>query len=83
MGTMLMAPPAVERRGEEQAGEGAWRREARALVASAARREVFVCDEMLRYFDVRDLQALRRHVEHASGRHAATRVRELIARGAR
>jgi hypothetical protein len=39
-------------------GGGAWRREARTLVARAAQRKIALKEETLIFSDVRDLQAL-------------------------
>jgi hypothetical protein len=40
-------------------GGGAWRREARTLVALAAQRDIALREEILIFSDVRELQALR------------------------
>jgi len=39
-------------------GSGAWRREARTLIARAAQRQLTLREEALIFSDVRDLQAL-------------------------
>lgn len=48
----------VEQRRTAVAGEGAWRREARAVIAAAARRGIALSEAALAYCDVNDLQTL-------------------------
>ena len=57
-------------------GEGAWRREARALITAAARQGAVLPEAALIYYDVRDLQALLHRLE--SG-HAERVLRDLWA----
>jgi hypothetical protein len=49
------------------AGESAWDREARALIAIASAHGITLREDDLVYLDVRDLQALHWRVEHRHG----------------
>ena len=50
-----------------QGGLSAWEREAWALIAEAEQRGLLLAEDQLAWYDVRDLQALRRRLasEHA------------------
>ena len=52
-----------------QRAVGAWEREAWALIAEAEQRGQLLTEEQLAWYDVRDLQTLRRRLD---GKHALT-----------
>jgi hypothetical protein len=64
----------VERRRSAVESEGAWGREARAVLAAASRRGVALAEASLIYYDVRDLQALRHRLESDHDDRALRRV---------
>lgn len=69
---LLSLLAAREGRSLPSIGDGAWNREARAVIATATMHGISLREEDLVYLDVRDLQSLRWRMEHRRrdvGRH--------------
>lgn len=64
----------LELRRNTAEGDGAWEREARAVIAGAARHGVALSEASLAYYDVRDLQALRHRLESGHNDQALRRL---------
>lgn len=68
---LLSLLTAREGRARPSMGDGAWNREARAVIAAATVCGISLREQDLVYLDVRDLQSLRWRMEHRRdmGRH--------------